>query len=206
MECERRIEELTIGDLLPTAFGEVRPIQRIRNFSYKKGDSSKPSRRDALPIRISRSALAPDVPHADLFVTRRHALFIDGVLVPADSLINNTTIKIYDADEFDELEFFHIELDGHDVIFAQGAPCETLLAITEDMNDFAEHFRRNGSPTKHETQCAPLLEFHGGRSQLKSRFRSAISPWVDRRQRLDVIRDRLEERAIALSMKAELTL
>ena len=40
--------------------------------------------------------------------------------------------------------------------------------------------------------------------QLKSRMRSALSPWLDRRAPLDVIRDRLEERAIMLSRQAEL--
>jgi hypothetical protein len=34
---------------------------------------------------------------------------------------------------------------------------------------------------------------------LKSRFRSAISPWIDLRNQADVFRDRLEERRIALS-------
>jgi hypothetical protein len=29
--------------------------------------------------------------------------------------------------------------------------------------------------------------------ELRSRLRSAISPWLDRRQKLDIIRDKLEE-------------
>jgi hypothetical protein len=29
--------------------------------------------------------------------------------------------------------------------------------------------------------------------EVSSRFRSAISPWFDRRQKLDIIRDKLEE-------------
>jgi Hint domain len=75
--------------------------------------------KDALPVRIARSALAPNVPHTDLYVTRGHSLLIDGVLVPAEVLINGTTITRYEAREYDELEFFHIKLESHDVVYAE---------------------------------------------------------------------------------------
>ena len=91
-EGERKIEDLAIGDLLPTMFGGLRPIQWIGRYSFKKRDPSKPWVKDALPVRITRSALAPNVPHSDLYVTRGHSLLIDGVLVPAELLINGTTI------------------------------------------------------------------------------------------------------------------
>jgi hypothetical protein len=41
-----------------------------------------------LPVRVARSAFAPDILHADLFVTGAHALLIDGALIPAANLIN----------------------------------------------------------------------------------------------------------------------
>ena len=146
---------------------------------------------------IARSALARGVPHADLFVTSGHALFIDDVLVLAGDLINGTTITLYAADEFDELEFFHIKLEAHDVIYAEGAQCETLLTVSETASNFAEYYRLYGAPNVEEVRCAPLLHYNGGRSQIKSRLRSAISPWFDFREKVDVIRDRLEERGIA---------
>jgi hypothetical protein len=45
---------------------------------------------------------------------------------------------------------------------------------------------------------APLKFYEGRRGRIKSRMRSAISPWVDMRNELDVIRDRLEMRGVAL--------
>jgi hypothetical protein len=42
----------------------------------------------ALPVQVARSAFAPDIPHADLFVTGAHALLIDGVLIPPANPIN----------------------------------------------------------------------------------------------------------------------
>jgi hypothetical protein len=75
---DRKIEELAIGDLLPTMFGGLRPVQWIGRYPRKKSDPSKPWVESALPIRIARSALAPNVPHADLYVTAAHSLLIDG--------------------------------------------------------------------------------------------------------------------------------
>jgi hypothetical protein len=199
VEGDRNVEELAIGDLLPTMFGGDRPIQWMGRYSFKKSDASKSWVKDALPVRIARSALAPDVPRADLFVTQAHALFFDGVLVPAGNLINGTTITLYDAREFDELEFYHIKLESHDVVYAEGAPCETLLQVDENAANFAEYFRIYGVPSSEPMPCVPLLTYDGARSEIKSRLRSALSRWIDRREKIDVIRDRLEERAISLS-------
>jgi hypothetical protein len=198
-EGERTIEDLAIGDLLPTVFGGVRPVQWIGRYPFRKSDPSKPWVKDALPVRIARSALAPDVPHSDLYVTAAHSLLIDGVLAPAETLINGATITRYEAREYDELEFFHIKLESHDVIYAEGAPAETLVYVEESAVNFADYLRQYGTPTKREARCAPLVHVWGGRPEFKSRLRSALSPWIDLRNPADVIRDRLEERGIPSS-------
>ena len=180
--------------MLPTRFGGLRPVQWIGRYPIRRSDPTKPWVKDALPVRIARSALAPDVPHSDLYVTRGHSLLIDGVLVPAEMLINGTTITRYEAREYDELEFFHIKLESHDVIYAEGAPAETLADVNESAVNFADYFRRYGTPTREEARCAPYVHAFGGREELKSRFRSALSPWIDLRNRADVVRDQLEER------------
>ena len=199
----RKVEDLAVGDLLPTVFGGVRSIQWIGRYPFKKADPAQAWVRDVLPVRVARSAIAPDVPNSDLYVSKGHALFIDGVLVPAGSLINGTTITLYEARELDALEFFHVKLECHDVIYAEGSPCETLQDVDENAVNFAEYLRKYGAPHTEQSPCAPLLSFNGGRSEIRSRFRSAISPWVDRRQKLDIIRDRLEERGIALLRQSE---
>jgi len=200
---QRKIEDLAIGDLLPTVFGGVRPIQWIGRYPIRKSDPSRPWAKEALPVRVARSALAPDVPHADLFVTGRHGLLIDGLLIPAENLINGTTITLHEAHDVGELEFFHIMLESHDAIYAEGAPVEPLTCVDESAVNFAEYFRRYGIPETGQTRCAPYVSYGGGRDELKSRIRSAISPWVDRREPIDVIRDRLEERGIALARELE---
>jgi hypothetical protein len=195
-EGEREIEHLGVGDLLPTMFGGLRPVQWIGRYPFKKSDPSKPWVKDALPVRIARSALGPDVPHSDLYVTAAHSVLIDGVLAPAETLINGTTITRYEARDYDGLEFFHIKLESHDVIYAEGAPAETLLNVEESAVNFAEYFRQYGTPATDENRCAPYVDILGGRDELKSRFRSALSPWIDLRNQADVVRDRLEERGV----------
>jgi hypothetical protein len=200
-EGDRKIEELAIGDLLPTMFGGLRPVQWIGRYPFKKRDPSKPWVKDALPVRITPSALAPDVPHADLYVTGGHSLLIDGVLVPAELLINGTTItrdQRY-VREYNELEFLHVKLESHDVIYAEGVPAETLINVQESAVNFADYLRRYGTAATDEEHCAPYIHIWGGRPELASRLRSALSPWVDLRNRAEVLRDRLEERGFVSS-------
>jgi len=199
-EGERKIEDLAVGDLLPTVFGGTRPIQWVGRYRYRKSDPAKRWVRNVLPIKIARSALACNVPYSDLYISEAHALLIHGVLVAVGNLVNDTTITRCDARELDELEFFHIKLERHDVIYAEGAPTETLLEVDESAVNFAEYLRQYGRVTSEERPCAPLLR----RGEIKSCFRSAISPWIDRRHPADIFRDKLDARGIALSLQSEL--
>ncbi len=199
LDGDRRIEDLVVGDVLPTLFGGTCSVQWVGRYAYKKSDAAKPWQGRVRPIRIARSALAPNVPSRDLFVTSWHCLYLDGLLVPAGHLVNGTTIAAYPADELDELEYFHVKLESHDVIYAEGAACETLLSVGESASNFAEYYRRYGQPEAEETPCAPLVCYEGRRGQIASRLRSAVSPWLDRRTELDILRDRLEERGLALA-------
>jgi hypothetical protein len=196
---ERKVEDLAIGDLLPTHFNGTQPIQWVGRFKYRRSDASRPWVRDALPVRIARSALAAGVPHSDLYVSQLHAIFTDGVLVRAGSLVNGATIALLDADDVSELEYYHIKLQNHDIIYAEGAPCETVDEVKENAVNFVEYLRMYGAPSETLHHCVPVLSFTGNRSKMKSHLRSALSPLVDRREKIDVIRDRLEDRALTMA-------
>jgi hypothetical protein len=171
----RRIETLAAGDLLPTRFKGNAPIRRIERFTVHR-DASGAWPGNGRLVRIGRDAFADNVPTADLHVTDAHAVLLDGVLVRIGSLVNGETIAYDDAPGRTSLEFFHVEFDSHDIVDAEGALCESL------QGDGME-------------ACVPILEFTGGRSELGSRLRSALAPLIDRRRPLDVIRDKMEERA-----------
>jgi hypothetical protein len=192
----RRIESLSVGDLVPTMFAGEQPIQWIGRYKFRRSDWTRPWNKDFRPVRIARSALGPDIPRTDLLVTQAHALYFDGVLVPAGCLVNGRTITLDAAAEHRELEFYHIKLANHDVIDAEGAPCESLLEVGEDAANFADYFRKIGTPASEPKPCVPIEAYRGGRDEIKSRLRSALSPWIDLRKRIDIVRDRLEEQAI----------
>ena len=181
-EGERKVEDLAIGDLLPTMFGGLRPVQWIGRYPIRKSDPTKPWVKDALPVRIARSALAPDVPHADLYVRAVHSLLIDGVLVPAEVLINGTTITRYEAREYDELEFFHIKLESHDVVYAEGAPAETLLNVEESQSISPSTFANTERQQQTRFRCAPYVHAFGGRDAIE--FEESAAP-----SRLGLIRE-----------------
>jgi hypothetical protein len=173
------VEEIAVGDLLPTVFSGPCAVEWIGRWRCRKSQAGGAWKRHQRPVRIVRSALGPDIPHSDLFVSQRHAIFIEGVLVPAGSLINGRTIALCRADEFDALEYFHLKLAAHTVIYAAGAPCETLHTAAPD------------------TACAPVL-CSGRRSRLASKARSIVAPWLGP-QKIDLIRARLLEQAAVVA-------
>jgi hypothetical protein len=79
---------------------------------------------DVWPIRVHAGAFAPDQPLRDLWLSPDHAVFIDGALVPVRHLTNGRTII---QEEVDEVSYYHVELAAHDVIIAEGLPCESYL-------------------------------------------------------------------------------
>jgi len=60
------------------------------------------------PVLIRRGAMADELPRRDLSVSPEHALWIDGVLVPARLLTNGITIL--GRDDLAAVEYIHPEL------------------------------------------------------------------------------------------------
>jgi len=197
---ERTIEDLQVNDLVVTSSGEAKPIQWVwrRRFERQPGQEWAEK---IVPIRVKRSALGPNTPHRDLYLSRYHCLYLDGVLIPAVDLINDSTITRVDALHLREIEYFHIKLDRHSVVYAEGAACETLQAITavnSDEVEFEEYRRLYGEPSLPEEPVAPMLGYNGGKARLRGRIRSVVSHVVDIRSKLEIVRDDLRERAQSL--------
>jgi hypothetical protein len=120
---EVAVEDLQIGDLVATAAGALRAVKWIGRRGYSATTVAEyPNVR---PVLIREGALAPAVPHRDLTVSPMHALFIDGAFVPAAALVNG--VSILRQDTAGPVDYIHIELDAHEVIFAEGAPAESFV-------------------------------------------------------------------------------
>jgi hypothetical protein len=116
---QRPVETLAPGDAVVTASGRV---VRLRWVGHRRVD--RRHQLHARPIRVRAGALADEVPNGDLVLSPDHAVLLGGPLVPVRHLVNGLTIV---ADRADGITYFHLELDRHDLLLAEGAICESYL-------------------------------------------------------------------------------
>jgi hypothetical protein len=188
---EKRIEELQTGDHVQCIGGKIQTIRwiaRRRLPSNGVADQTEPSR---IVLCIPQGSLSPDVPHADLMVSAGHRILLDNVLVAASDL---PFARSMFGDEADQI-LYHILLDQHNIIFAEGAPCETLLPNKSTLSAFdnakeLEELCRSGQEFS-AVPFAPALIDTGNCEKVLSYLRNAMSPWIDNRTSLDKLRDRL---------------
>jgi O-antigen biosynthesis protein len=147
---EAPIEELTIGDELVTFSGAIKPIRWIGSRAYDGRFIA--GNRAVLPICVTAGALSDGVPARDLWVSPEHALYIDGALVPARLIVNDLTIAQIETVE--RVEYFHIEFDDHDILFAERAPAESYIEWGNRMmfansSEYARLYPQDGRPRRH---------------------------------------------------------
>jgi T5SS/PEP-CTERM-associated repeat protein len=153
---DKAVEELEIGDEVMTLSGALRPIKWIGRRGYAGRFIA--GRKDILPVCIKAGAIADMVPRRDLWISPHHAMYLEGILIEAKDLINN--VSIVQADHVEEVEYFHIELDTHDVIIAEGAWSESYLDednrfMFHNVDDYHARYESEAAPVQY---CAPRLE------------------------------------------------
>ncbi|HEX3573272.1 MAG TPA: Hint domain-containing protein, partial [Rhodopila sp.] len=144
-----QVEKLQPGDTVLTAHNGPRTVKWI---GHGKVLASRGKRTAATPVIVRKDALGDNLPTRDLHVTKAHSLYIDDVLIPVEFLVNHKTI-LWD-DRAREVEVYHVELDSHDIIFANGAPAETYR------DDGNRWLFRNASPgwdSAPQPPCVPVL-------------------------------------------------
>lgn len=118
----RPVETLRPGDTVRTASGQLRPV--VWCGSRRIDCRWHPNPQAALPVCIEPNAFGPGLPRHPLFLSPDHAVFAAGILVPIRYLLNGSTVRQVDVPE---VTYHHIELETHDVVLADGLPCETFL-------------------------------------------------------------------------------
>lgn len=128
------VQTLREGDLVLCGDGHFRPICWIG--SRKLDQDTLRAKPDWQPIRLRAGALGEGQPKRDLTLSPQHGVLLRDwraellfgeheVFVPAKHLVNDLTITRDLSCQ--EVEYFHIMLDEHHTVLAEGLECETLF-------------------------------------------------------------------------------
>ncbi len=153
---ERPVEELGIGDTVITASGQHRAIKWIGRRSYAgRFLAANPS---VHPVRFLAGSLGDGLPRHDLLVSPKHAMFLAGLLVPAECLVDGTYIVRERG--LSRVDYVHVELASHDVILAEGAASETFMddesrGVFQNATEFATLYPNAPTPPEY---CFPRVE------------------------------------------------
>jgi hypothetical protein len=165
----RPIEALATGDrVVAWRSGRLAPVRWIGHARVACRHHPRPW--DVWPVRVSADAFGPGLPHTALYLSPDHAVFVAGVLVPIRHLLNDATITQIPRDN---VEYWHVELDRHDVVIAEGLPAESYLD-TGNRHAFAgggqavalrPDFARRAWAAH---GCAPLLQTGSGLTAIRA--------------------------------------
>jgi len=117
------VEKLKIGDMVKTYEGEDKPIKWIGHRHYTNLGHDHIS--ELSPILISKDAISDNMPARDLYLSPGHAVVINKKLIHAARLVNGKSI-LQDFN-ISEIDYYHIELEQHELILAESCPVETFM-------------------------------------------------------------------------------
>jgi hypothetical protein len=198
-EGEVAIEALKVGDLVDTLRGPV-PVKWIGRQRFEK--TTAEWHWSVAPVRVARFALSDEYPRRDLILSPNHSLFIDGQLITVQWLVNGETVTLADMNDRAAFEYFHIEMETHEVVFAEGVPAETLLVDCgrEHFANFVEYEKLYGVVDGSVMQpLAPRIEYDGVGGDFVRLLRLAVSPVVD-------VRDPIQKARARIAARSELVL
>ncbi len=134
----RRIETLGVGDVVDTLDNGPQVIRWIGSRTLDSIDLTlKPK---LYPIRFAQGALGQGLPRRDLLVSPQHRMLVRSpiaarmfarseVLVPAHKLVGMQGVTVEEYAQ--TVTYFHMLFDRHEVVFAEGAPSESLFTGAE---------------------------------------------------------------------------
>lgn len=120
---EQAVEMLRAGDQVVTLDGSAKTVKWIGHRSYEAEFGA--GEVFVRPVVFKAGSLGGGLPVRDLKVSPQHGMLIDGAMVPAAALVNDVSIVRDEAPG--DVTYFHIELEGHEAVFAEGAPSETFV-------------------------------------------------------------------------------
>jgi hypothetical protein len=154
---DRLVQDLQIGDEVQTLAGR-KTIKWIGYNKFTKAES-RAWQDGVMPIRVAPFAINEHSPYRDLYLSPEHCVFFNEALIPVKYLVNETSIAQGTPSEISALEYYHVELDTHEVIYAEGALVESYIGSHRDnFSNFVQYERLYGPEHRHQvTPVAPIL-------------------------------------------------
>ena len=118
-----------------------------------------PKPRAVWPVRVRAGAFGVGCPGRDVYLSPDHAVYADGVLIPVKYLVDGASVAQVAVDQ---VAYFHVELERHAVLLAEGLAAEWYLD-TGDRSSFsngggAVRLHPEFASLRWEAQgCAPLV-------------------------------------------------
>jgi hypothetical protein len=197
---DRLVQELKIGDEVNTLAGR-KPIKWIAYSKFTK-EEGRAWPDSVMPIRVARFAIDECSPHSDLYLSPLHCLFFNEALIPVKYLVNGTSVAQGAPSDTATIEYYHIELATHEVIYAEGALVESFLyrdSNREGFSNFFQYERLYGAePQSEMTPFAPLLEYRTRREKIEGVARLLISNLVNLHDPLQIAHNQIARRAEAM--------
>ena len=168
------VEALRVGDEVETVHRGHQPVRWIGHRTIDCADWPDP--RLVWPVRVAADAFGPGLPARPLDLSPDHAVYVDDVLVPVRCLIDGDAVR---QQPVTTVAYYHVELDSHEILLAEGMPVETYLEC--------------GGRARFDAGTAPLAD----RPDIAEAVRESIgrAPLVLAGPRLAAIRGRLPRRA-----------
>ncbi|MCP5072677.1 MAG: calcium-binding protein [Rhodobacteraceae bacterium] len=173
------VENLRPGDQVLTLDSGSQPVLWAGSRQLSVAEiAANPNLR---PICISAGALGYGLPEQDLLVSPQHRVFVDSsvaervfqtrqILVPAKKL---TGIPgVYLVKDCGTITYHHILLAGHQIVFSNGAPTESLFAGPEAIKSLSAEVQEEISAIfpqvlRGERPFAPARPFCGANKEIQ---------------------------------------
>jgi Ca2+-binding RTX toxin-like protein len=187
------VEDLKVGDLVETLDHGPQPLRWVgqRHLDARELTDNANLR----PIRIRKNVVCAEKGVGDLVVSPQHRILVASkvaqrmfgnteVLVPAKQLLAIEGVEI--ADDLEDVTYFHILFDQHEIVYANGVPSESLylghMALRSltpaGREEIHALFPEVASPTFMPTLCRPIVPNKRAR-QLAQRLASNGKPLLD---------------------------
>jgi Ca2+-binding RTX toxin-like protein len=187
------VEDLKVGDLVETLDHGQQPLRWVGQRHLDARELTENA--NLRPIRIRKDVVSAGKGVGDLVVSPQHRILIASkvaqrmfgnteVLVSAKQLLGIEGIDV--ADDLEDVTYFHILFDQHEIIYANGVPSESLYLGHEAQRSLTPAGREEihalfpevASPSFMPTPCRPIIANKRAR-QLALRHASNSKPLLD---------------------------